>query len=55
MTQNKAGHVTMHCVGNEVHFYSSNPKYTHKGMEKKGHAAFDGYVGSITVETEFTL
>lgn len=55
ITQNMAGDITMHCDGNKVHFYSSNLNYSHKGLNDEGQAEFDGYVGSITVETEFTL
>lgn len=55
ITQNKAGDVTMDLVDNKVHFYSSNPKYYHKSLKDEGHSKFDNYIGSITVETVYTL
>lgn len=55
ITQNLAGDITMDLVGDKVHFYSSNPKYSHKELDDEGQSAFDNYVGSITVETEYTL
>jgi beta-lactamase superfamily II metal-dependent hydrolase len=55
ITQNKAGDITMECDGNKVHFYVSNPSYTHKRLTDEGRTSFPNYVGSITVETEYTL
>jgi beta-lactamase superfamily II metal-dependent hydrolase len=57
VTQNLAGHITMDCVGNKVHFYVSergytNPALTNEGLEDRPEAK---YIGSITVETEYTL
>ncbi len=57
VTQNKAGDITMECLGDKVHFYTSNSTYsndalTNEGLEDLGS---DTYVGSITVETEYTL
>lgn len=55
-TQNRAGDITMELVDNKVHFYVSNPNY--KKMEDltdEGANTFVNYVGSIEVETEYTL
>jgi beta-lactamase superfamily II metal-dependent hydrolase len=55
ITQNKAGDITMECVDDKVHFYVSNPDYKHGKLTDEGRTTFDNYVGSITVETEYTL
>lgn len=55
ITQNRAGDITMECVGDKVHFYVSNPNYTHDELDNEGMSSFPNYVGSITVETEYTL
>jgi beta-lactamase superfamily II metal-dependent hydrolase len=55
ITQNSAGDITMDCDGDHVHFYVSNPAYSHKGLLKLGKTAYPNYVGSIKVETEYTL
>lgn len=55
ITQNKAGDVTFDLVGNRVHIYSSNPNYRHRYIDYDPQYAFEHYVGSITVETEYTL
>lgn len=55
VTQNMAGDITMDCVGDRVHFYVSNESYTHKGLDDEEMSAYPNYVGSITVETEYTL
>lgn len=54
ITQNRAGHITMDCVGDKVHIYTSN------AYDRPDWMAYEwmpgaGYVGSITVETEYTL
>ena len=55
ITQNRAGHITMECVDDKVHFYVSNPNYTHDELDNEGMSSFPNYVGSITVETDYTL
>lgn len=55
ITQNKAGDITFDCVGEKVHIYASKPGYSHKAFDDEGQNKFDGYVGSTTVETEYTL
>ena len=55
VTQNLAGDIPMELVDNKVHFYSSNPNYSHKQMDDEGKSTFENYFGSITVETEYTL
>lgn len=55
ITQNSAGDITMECVGDKVHFYVSNPDYVHDGLEDEGMTNFKHYIGSLTVETEYTL
>jgi beta-lactamase superfamily II metal-dependent hydrolase len=55
ITQNKAGDITMECSGDRVHFYVSNPNYSHSELTNEYQSKFPNYVGSITVETEYTL
>ena len=57
ITQNKAGDITMDCRGDKVHFYVSNTKYSNSALTNEGLADLGNakYVGSITVETEYTL
>lgn len=55
ITQNKAGNITFEAEGDKVHVYASNSTYWNKALKDEGQNAFDGYVGSITVETEYTL
>jgi hypothetical protein len=33
----------------------SNPSYHNKALIDEGQSKFEGYVGSLTVETEYTL
>jgi beta-lactamase superfamily II metal-dependent hydrolase len=55
ITQNKAGHITFDLVDNKVHVYVSEQGYVHDALTDEGQSKFDGYVGSFTVETEYTL
>jgi beta-lactamase superfamily II metal-dependent hydrolase len=55
VTQNRAGDITMDCVGNKVHFYVANESYYNRALTDEGQRAYSLYVGSITVETEYTL
>ena len=56
ITQNRAWDLTMDFAGDKVHFYSGNPDYYPTAtLIDEGENKFDGYFGSITVETEFTL
>jgi beta-lactamase superfamily II metal-dependent hydrolase len=55
ITQNMAGDITMDAVGDKVHFYVSSDTYSHKALQDEGQSKFPNYVGSITVETEYTL
>lgn len=55
ITQNLAKDITFDLVGDKVHVYSSNPNYNHKALIDEGQSKFEGYVGSVTVETEYTL
>jgi len=55
ITQNSAGDITMECFDNKVHFYVSNENYYHKGLDDENQSSYENYVGSITVETEYTL
>jgi beta-lactamase superfamily II metal-dependent hydrolase len=56
ITQNMAGHILMECESNKVHFYVSNHGYTNSALSDEGLPDVDGnrYVGSITVETDYT-
>lgn len=55
ITQNSVGDITMDCDGDRVHFYVGNAGFTHRGMNNENRTAFANYLGSITVETEYTL
>ncbi|TFV48263.1 ComEC/Rec2 family competence protein [Bradyrhizobium niftali] len=55
ITQNKAGDITFDLEGDKVHIYSSDPKYWHSELDDEQQSKFPNYVGSITVETEYTL
>jgi beta-lactamase superfamily II metal-dependent hydrolase len=55
ITQNSAGDITMECVDKKIHFYVSNPDYGHDGLNDEGMTAYQHYIGSLTVETEYTL
>lgn len=56
VTQNQAGDITMDCIGDKVHFYVSNKDYSREDvLDDEGMTAYPNYVGSITVETEYTL
>jgi hypothetical protein len=55
LTQNRAGDITMECIGDEVHIYVANENYKPDWLHDAGRATFEHYVGSITVETEYTL
>jgi hypothetical protein len=55
ITQNRAGDITFDLEGNKVHIYVSNPDYSHKALKDEQQDKFPGYVGSITVETEYTV
>jgi hypothetical protein len=45
----------MDCVGDKVHFYVSSDTYYNKALTDEGQSRFSNYVGSLTVETEYTL
>ncbi|XFK06450.1 MBL fold metallo-hydrolase [Klebsiella pneumoniae] len=55
ITQNRCGDITMECIDNKVHFYSSNPNYTHDGLFNEYQSTYLHYIGSLTVETKYTL
>ena len=55
ITQNRAGDITMELVGNKVHLYVSSPAYKRSDLEDEGADSFENYIGSIEVETEYTL
>ncbi|TPQ32036.1 ComEC/Rec2 family competence protein [Cupriavidus pinatubonensis] len=55
ITQNTAGDITMECAGNKVHFYVSNPRYSLDWLDNEDQNTFEHYIGSITVETDYTL
>lgn len=55
ITQNRAGDITMELVDNKVHFYVSNLQYKRSDLKDEGADTFDNYIGSIEVETEYTL
>ena len=55
VTQNRAGDITMDCIGDKIHFYVSNLDYNPPELTDEGQIAYDGYIGSLTVEIEYTL
>ncbi|MBX8606059.1 hypothetical protein K5D65_02550 [Pseudomonas cichorii] len=55
ITQNSAGHITMDCKDNHVHFYVSKDTYSHNLLTNEYESRFPGYIGSLEVETEYTL
>lgn len=55
ITQNKAKDITFDLVDNKVHVYSSSSTYYNKALTDEGQSKFNYYVGSMTVETEYTL
>lgn len=56
LTQNRAGDITMELVDNKVHFYVSKSEYTPSAeLDYDFQSTFENYIGSITVETEYTL
>ncbi|MBA2935652.1 MBL fold metallo-hydrolase [Sphingomonas sp. CGMCC 1.13654] len=59
ITQNRAGDITFDLEGSKVHIYVSNGSYKNETLAKKltdeGQSKFDGYFGSLEVETEYTL
>lgn len=55
ITQNTAGHITMDCADGYVHFYVTNEKYARDFLSYETQSKFPGYIGSLEVETEYTL
>lgn len=60
ITQNKAENITFECEDKWVHIYSSKEGYTPSNplfekLQNKNKSKFNYYVGSIEVETEYTL
>ncbi|WP_409281167.1 ComEC/Rec2 family competence protein [Pseudomonas defluvii] len=55
ITQNRAGHITMDCADGYVHFYVTNENYTRDFLSDETQSKFPGYIGSLEVETEYTL
>jgi beta-lactamase superfamily II metal-dependent hydrolase len=55
ITQNSASDITMDCIGDQVHFYVSNPDYEGPDLQNLGQTTYEHYLGSLTVETEYTL
>lgn len=46
----------MECIGNKVHFYSSNIAYvTSAILDNEYMDTYENYFGSLTVEKEYTL
>ena len=55
LTQNSAGDITFDLDGNKVHIYTSNDQHSVDYLDDEEQSKFDGYIGSLTVETEYTL
>lgn len=54
ITQNTAGDITIDCPGDHVNFYVGNAEYRGPRMDNLGLNQFPNYLGSLTVETEYT-
>lgn len=55
ITQNSAGHITMDCAGDKLDIYVTSDNYHRDYLENLGKNKFPGYIGSLEVETEYTL
>ncbi|WP_426724081.1 hypothetical protein [Enterobacter cloacae complex sp. 339J8] len=55
ITQNRCGDITMECEGNKIHFYSSNENYVNTHLDDEQKNTFSNYIGTITVEAEYTI
>ncbi len=55
ITQNRAGDITMHLERDKVHFYTSNPAFEKPQWDDEMQTKFENYIGSVTVEIEYTL
>jgi beta-lactamase superfamily II metal-dependent hydrolase len=55
ITQNNAGDITFDLEGEKVHIYVSNLDYPKDKFHYEWQGKSKGYIGSITVETEYTL
>jgi beta-lactamase superfamily II metal-dependent hydrolase len=55
ITQNTAGDITMDCRDGQVHIYVSEEGYSRDFLNDEGESKFPGYIGSLQVETEYTL
>ncbi|MBD9427878.1 hypothetical protein IB232_21300 [Pseudomonas sp. PDM15] len=55
ITQNSAGHITMDCAGDKLDIYVTSNNYHRDYLENLGKNRFPGYIGSLEVETEYTL
>lgn len=55
LTQNSAGDITLDCDNDKVHVYTSNKNYSEDFLKDEGASKFNHYIGSLTVETEYTL
>jgi beta-lactamase superfamily II metal-dependent hydrolase len=55
ITQNNAGDITFDLQGDKVHIYVSNLDYPKDKFHYEWQGKSKGYIGSITVETEYTL
>lgn len=55
ITQNSAGDIIFDIENNQVHVYVKNDNYKVDFLKNKNQNKFNNYIGSITVETEYTL
>lgn len=55
ITQNSAGDITFDIEGDQVHIYTSAEGHSVDFLHDRGQNKFAGYIGSLTVETEYTL
>lgn len=55
ITQNSAGDITMVCAADKVHFYVEHADYLGPDLSNLGLSDYNYYLGSLTVETEYTL
>jgi beta-lactamase superfamily II metal-dependent hydrolase len=55
ITQNSAGDITFDCEDDFVHIYVSDSKYSPDWLTDLKKSAYSNYIGSIEIETEYTL
>lgn len=55
LTQNSAGDLTFECEEGKVHIYALEENYSVDFLDNENMTGFSGYIGTLTVETDYTL